>query len=224
VSSTPDHRDPPAVPAQPPQAKPRRLWVAIAPAPRALVPRDHIFVVPRGGPLPVHRSACVQGAEPAGPWIVRAGVRLPAGELGGPGQPHGTRWLGALHARWLGYMGLPGVAVYQGRTVRHWASFLARAPGDVVLGERKITSVAEHRCGDAALVVGATLLLVPPWSLFCRAVGAPQRDVPALQEASLAAATLLPMLDPEAWAAHLRRMLHLSLALGELLDPGFGAG
>ena len=30
--------------------------------------------------------------------------------------------------------------------------------------------------------------------------------------------------DPEAWAAQLRRMLHLSLALHELLDPGLGAG
>lgn len=217
VNSTSDRRDP--VRAFPHAPRPR-LWVTIAPVARVRVPRDHIFLVPRPALLPVLRSACVQGAEPAGPWVVRAGVRLPAGELGGQGQ--GPRWLGALHARWLGYMGLPGVAVYQDPAVRHWASFVARAPGDVLLAGRKITSVADYRCGGAALVVASTLLAVPPWDLICRAVGAPQRDLHVLQEGSVAAATLLPMLDAQDWAAQLRRMLHLSLALRELLEPGPG--
>lgn len=207
----------------PPPPKAPRLWVCIAPAARALVPRDHILALPRPPLLAVRRSSCVQGAEFAGPWVLRSALRVSLEDPRALAPAQGTRWLGALHARWLGYMGVHGLSVYDGRAVRHWASFVARAPGDVMLGERKVTSVAEARGAGETLLMASTLLQQPPWPLLCRAVGAPLRDLELLDESAGTAATTLATQDPELWAAHLRRMLHLSLALRELQEEGAGS-
>lgn len=203
-------------------SKPPRLWVCIAPAARALVPRDHFLTLPRPPVLAVRRSCCVQGAELAGPWLLRSGVRLPLDGVHAPTSPNAGRWMGALHARWLGYMGVEGLSVYEGSPVRHWASFVARAPGDVMLGERKVTSVAAARGGSETLLMASTLLQQPPWPLLCRAVGAPLRDLELLDESAGAVASKQASLDVEAWPAQLRRMLHLALALRELLEEGAG--
>ena len=205
-----------------PAPKAPRLWVRIAPAPCALVPRDHCLAVPRRRLLPVRRSLAVQGAELDGPWVLRAAVQLPLHDPLFPPPAHGPRWLGAVHARWLGYMGVPAVALYTGRAMRHWASFMARAPGDVVVGERKITSVAEARGGSATLLMASTLLEPPPWTLLCASVGAPVADAALFGESTCVAAALVPSLDKQAWAAHLRKMLLLYLSLQDLLDEGAG--
>lgn len=199
--------------------KPPRVWIAASEAPRVLVPAAASALSRgRSSLVPLHRSTSVQGAELAGPWLLRTAVRLPRGaRLAAPGE-QACRWLGAVHVRWLNYLGIGAAALHEGRDVVHWASFVARGPGDVVVGPRKITSVTLTRRPNDVLLVAGTLLESAPWPLLCRALGRSEHDAAFLEASAVPATMLAKDVQPQAWAAYLRSMLHLSLALTELQD------
>lgn len=196
--------------------KPPRIWIAASPAARVLVPSG--TPTARGSRLPLRRSAGLQGAELAGPWLLRAAVRLPRSPYAGPAGEQACRWLGAVHMRWLHYLGIEAATLHEGRRIAHWASFVARGPGDVVVGPRKITSIAHVRRGGETLLVAGTLLEPPPWELLCRALGRPEQEAAFVDACAVSARSLAGQVQPHAWAAYLRSMLHLSLALTELQD------
>lgn len=203
--------------------KPTHLWVIADPHPKVLVARGQApaTVVPC---LPIGVSRRCRGAELLGPWLLRAAVRVPAAQTGALPDP--CAWMGALHARWLGYMGLAGVGTYQGAPVGHWAAFSTRAAGDVMVGGRKIVSLTEIRRPGETLVVASTLLRPPPWALLCRTLDRSWEEIPLLVEAATSAsAELHGPVDEQRWAASLRSMLHLSLTLPQLRsEGGEGAG
>lgn len=195
-----------------------RCWVLTSPHPRVLLPVGGSHVSGEGE-LPCHRSRAVQGAELDGPWMVRAAVRLPLGPQPSKAVVYGARWIGAIHLRWLCQMGLRSATPYLGPPLPSWAAFRARAPGDVVVGTRKVCSVGEVFGRREVLLVASTLLHPPPWSRLGAALGRSDRDVAELGHGALAASMLLGrQVDAAAWAAHLRRLLHLSLGIRELQE------
>lgn len=199
--------------------KPAHLWVTVAPDARALVPRNGCASPSSRGGIAIHLSSCCQGAELAGPWLLRAAVRVPLAAGAGTAPPDRSRWLGALHVRWLRHMGVRGAVVYEGPPRPHWCSFGARRPGDVLVGNQKIASVMELRRAHDALLVASTLLHPSPWDVLCRVLGRPGADAVEIDDASVCASSVLAStLDAHAWAANLRSMLHLSLTLSELRD------
>ena len=117
----------------------------------------------------------------SGPWLLRALVRVPRSHLlASDGPVTAARWLGEIHRRWLLSLGLEGSALYGGALVEHWACFRGRAPGEVMVGGRKITGIAQAwRRADALLAAG-TLLTDPPWRLLCDAVDRSPAEVAAL--------------------------------------------
>lgn len=193
-----------------------RVWIAASQVARVLVPAGtHVPQASARG-VPVQRRACLQGAELAGPWLLRAAVRLPgAGSDALPGR-QACLWLGAVHARWLRYLGVGSAALHQGPDVVHWASFVARRPGDVVVGPRKITTIAETRRAGETVVIAGTLLRSPPWRLLCGALGRPEQEAAFLDACAVAANALTDEVDAQAWGAYLRSMLYLALAFTEL--------
>ena len=205
-------------------AKPARLWVGTAPTPRAVVPRGLRAIAPAPRELPVHLSWCCQAAELAGPWLLRAAVRVPLPRGVPSSSLRRSLWMGALHVRWLRHMGIAPARGYEGPPVAHWASFGARLPGDVLLGQQKITSVCEMRRGHEALLVASTLLNPTPWPLLCTALGREATEAVALDHLCVCASSALAhTVDARAWAAGLRSMLHIALTLGDLQEEMLGA-
>lgn len=205
--------------------KPTRLWVIPQPQPRVLVAREHApaTVMPC---LQIRVSRRCQGAELIGPWLLRAAVRIPA-QPSGPGAVTDPRaWMGALHARWLGHMGLARTRTWQVAPVAHWAAFSARSGGDVMVGDRKIVDVTEIRRPGGTLVVATTLLRPPPWALLCRTLDRSWEEIPHLVGAATNVSSELHCtVDEQRWAASLRSMLQMSLTLPQLRgQDGGGAG
>lgn len=199
---------------------PARCWVCTSPHPRVLLPMGS-SLAPCDGGLPWHRSRAAQGAELEGPWMVRAAVRLPLAPRPSKAVVFGARWIGAIHLRWLCQMGLQSAAPYQGPPQPAWAAFRARAPGDVLVGTRKVCSVGEVIGRREVLLVASTLLHPPPWNRLGAALQRPDREVAELGDGALAASMLLGRrVDAAAWTASLRRLLHLSLGVRELQEVG----
>lgn len=195
-----------------------RCWVLTSAQPRLLLPMGS-GAVPGVPGVPWHRSRAVQGAELEGPWMLRAAVRLPLGPRPSKAVVFGARWIGALHLRWLCQMGLQSAAPYAGPVQPSWAAFRARAAGDVLVGSRKVCSVSEVFGRREVLLVASTLLHPPPWATLGAALGRPDREVAELGDGALAASMLLgKRVDAAAWAASLRRLLHLSLGIRELQE------
>lgn len=203
--------------------KPAHLWVTTAATARVLMPGDPVGGGAPPPVMPLRHSRAVQAAELAGPWLVRAAVRIPIAPGVVTSALQRGRWMGALHVRWLRYMGIAPATLYEGPPVAHWASFGMRLQGDVLVGPQKITSVAEVRRPDHALVVASTLLHPPPWELLCRAMGMPMHEAGVLDSLSVCASSMLARsVDAQLWAASLRRMLHLSLSFSELQQEALG--
>ena len=189
---------------------------------QVLVPLRVRILLPRGDPAPValkhvqwHRSRAAQAIELEGPWMVRVCVRLPLQPGSGVSADLAARWLGAVHMRWLGEMGLHSAAPYKGPVQPAWTAFRARMPGDVVVGTRKVCSVAAAASGSHVLLVASTLLQPPAWGVLGAAMGRPKEDLLELHDSSLAASMLLGRrVDAEQWAASLRSALQLSIPPG----------
>lgn len=198
--------------------KPPHVWVATSQATHVVLPAGVAPGIPRRSVVPFHLSRCTQGAELAGPWLLRAAVRVPRGEAFAAAGLEGTRWLGALHVRWLHRLGVQSAGLYEGPEVVHWASFAARRRNDVVVGSRKITSIAATPRAHDTLIVADTLVEPAPWLLLCRALGRREQEAALLDARSVAVSARAGPGAPDVWAAHLRGRLHLALALSELQD------
>ena len=187
---------------------------------QVIVPTRIRLLLPQGEPSPAaeqhvqwHRSRAMQAAELEGPWMLRVCVRLPVQPGSGVSPLLAARWLGAVHVRWLGQMGLGSAAPYKGPVLPAWAAFRARGPGDVVVGTRKVCSVAATASGGHLLLVASTLLKPPAWGVLGAALGRPKQDLLDLHDSALAASMLLGRrVDAEDWAAHLRQALQLTMA------------
>ena len=186
---------------------------------QVLVPARVRLLLPPGEPPPVpaghlqwHRSRAAQAAELEGPWMLRVCVRLPQQPGSGVSPDLAARWLGAVHLRWLGQMGLGSATAYAGPVQPAWTTFRARSPGDVLIGTRKVCSVAAVACGGHVLLVASTLLRPPAWGVLGTALGRPKQDMLELHDSSIAASMLLGRrVDVEQWAANLRSALQVTI-------------
>ncbi len=155
--------------------------------------------------LPVRLRITGGGAVLRGPWMLRGALRLPREhELlrGGPAQA--ARWLGGVHAKWLRRMGMNHVACYEGPVLEHWSCFAGRVPGEVVLGGRKITGIAQAWKRHDVLLTSGTLLSAVPWRMLCDAMHH-QRPFEAdgLKARSIDAEQCLGHLSAQPWAESL---------------------
>jgi hypothetical protein len=190
---------------------------------QVLVPARVRLLLPQGEPAPAavqhiqwHRSRAAQAAELEGPWMLRVCVRLPLQPGSGVSADLAARWLGAVHVRWLDQMGLHSASPYKGPVQPAWTAFSARRPGDVVIGTRKVCSVAAAACGGHVILVASTLLQPPAWSVLGAALGRPKQDLVELHDSSLAASMLLGRrVDAENWAAKLRSALQVTMPPAE---------
>ena len=190
---------------------PPRFHVLVPAQVRLLLPRD--AHPPEGSPqVQWHRSRAAQAAELEGPWMLRVCVRLPLQRGSGVSADLAARWLGAVHLRWLDQMGLHSATPYNGPVQRGWTAFSARNPGDVMIGTRKLCSVAAAASGGHVLLVGSTLLKPPAWGVLGTALGRPKQDLVELHHSSLAASMLLGRrVDAQEWAAKLRSTLQAAI-------------
>ena len=194
--------------------KPPKLCASTAVDARVLLPKGSSTVPPLRRGLAIHQSACCRGAELAGPWLLRAALRVPIAPGLPDGGVHRSRWMGALHVRWLHYMGVRFATLYEGPPVPHWSNFAGRTEGDVLLEGRKICSIGEVRGPHYALLFSSTLLHPAAWTLLCRALGRDEGDAVELEQSCVAASSVLPRtLDEAACAANLRSMLYLGVSL-----------
>ncbi|WP_137916528.1 hypothetical protein [Ramlibacter sp. 2FC] len=171
---------------------------------------------------PARVRASAGSAILSGPWLLRTVVLLPRAHgllQGGPSAAAG--WFGEVHRRWLQAQGIAGAAVYLGRKTQHWACFAERAPGEVVVGERKIVGIAQAWLPGGLLLSSGVLLSPPPWSLLCSALHRPYSATALLEALSVSAADCLGRaVDAQAWADGLRYALRLALSLAGVAAPG----
>lgn len=164
--------------------------------------------------LPTRRRASGGGAVLAGPWLLRAAVRLPRGHVllqHGPGSL--ARWMGRVHLGWFEAHGLHGACLYEGVGQDHWACFAGRSAGEVLVGDRKLTGIAQRWQRFAVLVSAGTLIDPPPWALLCDALARPASDARELAGATTSLSACRPcVVDTRAWAESLRTALLLAVA------------
>jgi len=160
-------------------------------------------------PLPVRRRASGGGAVLAGPWLLCALVRLPRDH---PLAQHGpavlARWLGSVHLQWMRQRGFEGAALHAGPHRDHWACFAGLSPGEVTLGARKLTGIAQAWRRSGVVAGAGTLLYAPPWSLLCEALQRPLSDA---VELAATTASLSECCERQPPAAALARSLQVML-------------
>ena len=190
-----------------------RAWALAGGTPAVVLGRSqHALPVTRV--LPIRRRASGGGAVLAGPWLLRAAVRLPRGHAllqHGPGSL--ARWMGSIHLGWLQDHGLHGACLYEGAGQDHWACFGGRSPGEVLVGGRKLTGIAQRWQRSGVLVSAGTLTDPPPWTSLCDALGRPASDARELDRTTTSLnACRGCVVDAPALAERLRTALVLALA------------
>lgn len=163
--------------------------------------------------LPVRRRASGGGAVLTGPWLLRAAVRLPRGHfLLQQGPAALATWLGGIHLAWLQGRGLADARLHHGPTKEHWACFAGRSKGEVLVGERKITGIAQAWQRSGVLASAGTLLHPPPWSLLCGALGRPASDAVELTHATASIRQgMASSAEAQEWARSLLAVLAAAL-------------
>lgn len=197
--------------------KPPRAWALPGGSPAVVLGRSqHLLSVHSA--LPVRRRASGGGAVLAGPWLLRAAVRLPRDHpllRGGPAAL--ARWLGGVHLQWLHAAGVSDARMHAGPAREHWACFGGCNIGEVTVDGRKLAGIAQAWRRSGVLVAAGTLLHPTPWPLLCQALGRP-----ASEAAELAAATITLQEcarrhpDAMAWAGGLRAALDDALRRADL--------
>jgi lipoate-protein ligase A len=193
--------------------KAARAWVLAGGRPAIILGRSQHLLAAHSE-LPVRRRASGGGAVLAGPWMLRAAVRLPRDQsLARHGPAALARWLGDVHLQWLQAQGVPGLELQQGAGERHWACFARLGTGEIGVGGRKLMGVAQVWRRSVVLASAGTLLQVPPWEVLCEALGHPASEAAELAAATVTLAQCAPrQLEPEEWAAALRVKLEAALA------------
>lgn len=148
-----------------------------------------------------------------GPWLLHAAVLLPRDHpLGFTGPVAAARWIGTAHAGWLQSLGGAAATCHDGPTLAHWACFAGRGPGEVLVGGRKLTGIAQAWRRDRILLSCATLLWPPPWQLLCDALQRPASDAALLADAtSCMRQSPAGQLEVGRWAAGLHAALERAL-------------
>lgn len=184
--------------------KPARVWAGID-ARASLSLGRSMQLMPTRTTLPLRRRITGGGAVLRGPWLLRGALRVPRGHgLLGAGPSFAAHWFGQVHARWLRRMGLPHVECYEGPVVEHWSCFAGRLTGEVLVGERKITGIAQAWRRDEVLVTSGTLLSAVPWTLMAQALGkGSSHDMQELDTSTVNAQQCLGPIVPMAWAVSL---------------------
>lgn len=165
------------------------------------------------GPLPVRHRASGGGAVLTGPWLLRAAVLLPAGHPWVRQGPCAAgRTLGEVHAIWLRSLGVDAV-LHEGPVLAHWACYAGRAPGEVLVADRKVTGIAQAWRRSEVLLSAGTLLQPPPWGILCAAMGRPRAEADSIAASSVTLQELVdPALDPGRSATTLRDAIRAALA------------
>lgn len=194
-------------------AKDARIWVDTGGRPALVLGRAQRRLV-TGGPLPVRWRASGGGAVLAGPWLLRAALRLPrqhpALQRGPTAAAH---WFGQIHLDWLRAQGIAGAALHTGALRSHWACFAGVGPGEVLVDGRKLAGVAQAWKRHSAILFSGTLLAPSPWPLLCEALRKPPEEAAALRAATISAQECLGApVEAAAWAASLRARLQAALA------------
>jgi lipoate-protein ligase A len=156
--------------------------------------------------LPVEVRPSGGGAVLVGPWMLGAGVVLPASHpLAVDGIVESFRWLGEACAGWLRDGGVAQAQAQRGGpTVAHWACFAGRGPWEVMVAGRKVVGLAQARRRHAVLLSVGVLIDETPWALLAGALGRPVGEAAALAGATVSAAELLGSPpDADAWASGL---------------------
>jgi lipoate---protein ligase len=182
-------------------------WVAVGRTPALVLGRSQHALRPDTA-LRVRRRASGGGAVLTGPWMLRALLRLPRAHPLARGGPTAlARWFGGLHLPWLRGLGIADADLYAGPFEDHWACFLGRGPGEVLVGDRKLVGIAQAWHRDRILLWSATLLEPSPWARLGEAFGQPEAAD------SLAAGTISARecvggrVESEAWVGSLREVL-----------------
>lgn len=185
-----------------------RAWVLPGGSPAVVLGRSQ-HLLPVHAVLPVRRRASGGGAVLAGPWLLRAAVRLPRDHSLLRHGPAGlARWFGEVHLQWLHAAGIGAARMHEGAAREHWACFGGCNVGEVTVDGRKLSGIAQAWRRSGVLVAAGTLLHPPPWAVLCEALGRP-----ACEAGELAAATITLQdcsrrhLDAVALAGDLRRAL-----------------
>lgn len=150
---------------------PPRAWTAVGRRPALVLGRSQHALQP-ATPMAVRRRASGGGVVLIGPWMLRSLVRVPtthAAARDGPAPL--ARWTGNLHLQWLASLGLQGARLHEGRALNHWACFLGRGPGEILVDDRKLVGIAQAWHRGTAWVWSAVLLHPPPWALLGEAFG-----------------------------------------------------
>ena len=148
-----------------------------------------------------------------GPWLLRSAVRLPRSHVllrNGPAAL--ALWLGGIHLDWLQDLGIADARLHRGPAREHWGCFGGRIGGEVLVGDRKITGIAQVWRRSGVLVSAGTLLHPPPWSLLCLALGRPASEAVEFVRATVSIRQCVAgSAQAQEWARSLRAVLAAAL-------------
>lgn len=162
--------------------------------------------------LPVVRRPTGGGVVLVGPWMLGVSVVMPQRHpLLGHGVLAAYRWLGLAHARWLQGFGIEA-QVHRGPTAEApaglaWACFGGLSSGELSVGGRKITGLAQARRGPCVALSAGTLVTAAPWRQLCRAVGREDQAPLLAARTTDGQALLAHAVDVEAWSQALQHEL-----------------
>lgn len=192
--------------------KPARVWALPGSAAYVSLGRSQ-HPLPIASALPVRRRASGGGAVLAGPWLLRAAVRLPRDHvLTRHGPAALAAWLGQVHVDWLEAGGIANARLHRGPGTGHWACFAGRSPGEVLVDGRKLTGIAQVWRRSGVLAMAGTLLDPPAWPVLCDALGRAESEAAELARTTISVRECVGHpLDAPAWARSLRAVLQTAL-------------
>lgn len=163
--------------------------------------------------LAARRRTSGGGAVLMGPWLLRAMLVVPRSHpLLQRGPAQAAHWFGEVHQQWLAGLGI-AAQIYRGPLVDHWACFAGRAPGELVVDDRKITGISQTWRRRRALLWSGTLVTPVPWELLTDALRKPPHSARELRAATVDAQEILCDVPRAAqWGVSLRNSLEAALA------------
>lgn len=150
--------------------------------------------------LPARTRTTGGGSVLLGPWLLRAVLVLPRSHAALADGPRGAAlWFSDAHRRWLHEAGI-AAQPWSGPTMDHWSCFAGRGPGELFVGDRKLTGIAQRWQARRAVLWSATLLTPVPWELLCVALGHAPQEAAELEAAATSVAHVNAQARPSAHA------------------------